>query len=80
MRGSDVENSILVDLLVHGTNNPQNISQHIQSPRSSVSRSCGDLLEDGLVFAKGNGVYSLTGEGRKVAQDLVEQGYNPYQE
>lgn len=78
MSNSPVQNGILVDLLVYGPDRAGNIGRRIGRPPSSVSRSLGNLVGDGLISDKGDGVYELTGAGRNVARNMVRSDWTPY--
>lgn len=68
------ERKILRDLYRNGDNVPANIAENADLHSKSVSRCLSgddESLEDrGLVRNKGRGVYTLTKEGLKLAQEL----------
>lgn len=78
MRGSEVQNDILVDLLIYGDDKAGNVSRRTNRPASSISRAFSPLQEDGLVSDKGGGVYHLTTTGSNMARNILKSGHNPY--
>ena len=75
---TDLQESIIIDLRVHGTDKPGNIGNRIGRPRSSVSRVLPDLIEGKYVENKGSGVYRLTDKGRERAQSLIRERIDLY--
>ena len=75
---SDLQESVLIDLIIHGPNTPTNIGDNIGRPGSSISRVLPELLEDGLVHKKGSGVYRLTDTGLDIGQSLLRQRIEIY--
>jgi predicted transcriptional regulator len=73
-----MQQSILVDLLIHGDDKASNISDRTGHHRNSISGQWPDLREQGFVKPKGGGVYRLSDSGRDTAQSLIKSGFNPY--
>lgn len=80
MELSPVQRATLVDLLIHGDDKAGNIGKRTGTHHNSVSRVVGELVDEGLIKPKGEGVYRLTENGRERAIGLIRGGYNPYQE
>ena len=72
MNLSGVERAILRHLLLRGDDRPINIAESEGVHRVSVSRSMPDLVEEGLVIGKGNGVYRLSNDGLIVARNITD--------
>ena len=69
-----MEEDILVSLLCDGDNTANGISQQIGKQRESVSRSCSDMVDNGLMRLKtdrGASVYALTRQGIKIARTIL---------
>lgn len=75
---TELQESILIDLNIHGTDKPGNIGNRIGSPRSSVSRVFPELVENGYVINKGSGVYRLTDSGLDKSQSLLRDQLDSY--
>lgn len=75
MNLTSVERSILVTLLLSGDDKPSNISKKSDFTRSAVARRCNNLEEEGLIYEKGGGIYTLTNAGVQVAQNLARDEY-----
>lgn len=70
---------ILVDLFIYGDDAPRNIGRRLDYHRNSVSSvASGRLTDEGLVVDKGGGVYQLTGDGQKLARDLITGAISAY--
>jgi len=67
---SPVDRDVIVDLLEHGDNSPQNIADNTDRNPSSVSRRLGVLEEKGIAKNKGSGVWTLTYEGILMARTV----------
>lgn len=65
-----LESEILDYLLIDGANGPIGISDALESPPESISRSLKNLREEGLVVDKGGGVWTLSAVGITVARML----------
>lgn len=68
---TETEMLALSDLIVHGDNVPSNIADNIDRSRSAVTKAMPELEERGLVENKGRGVYRLTWEGFRRAQQIA---------
>jgi len=79
MSYTPVEQAILVDLLIYGDNKAENIANSTGYHRNSISSKITPMAENGLLRAKGGGVYELTDDGTEAARGLVRSGVNPYQ-
>lgn len=79
MRLSDTQKVILVYLLTRGDDLPMNISESDLTDvhRTTVSRAMGDLHTEGLVRPKGNGVWTLTDAGIRLAQNVYQDDSQP---
>lgn len=69
-----VAREVLVDLLLNGDNTPKNIAESIGRHRKNVSERLVSMEEEGLVEAKGGGVYTLTVEGVAMARAVRRNG------
>lgn len=72
---SPVMQETLIDLHIHGDNVPGNIGDNIDRHPNSVSRALRQMTEretNDFVRNKGRGVWTLTDEGEKVAEQLAE--------
>ena len=58
-----LEADILEYLLIDGANGPAGISDGLDRPRSSISRSCSNLKDRELIYDKGGQTFGLTAEG-----------------
>lgn len=67
---SPVDRDVIVDLLLHGDNTPQNIARNTERSPSSVSRRLSTLKEKGIVRNKGSGVWTLKEEGILMGQTI----------
>lgn len=65
-----VDRDVVVDLLVHGDNLPSNIADNTGRHVTSVSRRLAELDDQGFVYNKGSGVWTLTLDGIVVARTV----------
>lgn len=78
MADTPAQVAILVDLLISGDDKAENISRRTGFHRNTLSGQMGALVDEGLIAAKGGGVYRLTDSGREYARGMVKSRLELY--
>lgn len=74
-----LDQSILVDLLIHGDDKASNIGDRVGSHKNSVSTRLRELRAEGYVARKGEAVHELSDKGRDFARTYVRSHLEIYE-
>lgn len=79
-----MQENVLIDLLIHGDDGSSNITgpgRLDQHHRNAVTTALTQTLDpEGYVRHKGNGIYALTGKGKRKARALARARLASYQD
>lgn len=78
MSQTPLQAAIIVDLLISGDDKAENIGRRTGYHRNTVSGQMKELVESGLIRAKGGGVYALTDKGRERSRSIVRSSLELY--